>query len=292
MKSLENIEWMAEPFPHAIVDNFLNKSDFKALTKELNRQELKVQSTFNSSLEKKNIYLDSQMGEQAKSVIRIMGGKEIKRIFSEQFGVKVKSMGDTLGYSGYSPFHVTKDGGLLGSHVDHSDINDGAKRHIANTIFYASNTWEKEWGGETIFFSKNGMIQKSKIEPIPNRLILFAHSAHSFHGVNIFNSKGASERRTFYHDYYIDEKDIDEAMISINLKYQKSTIHSNHSTTFVPFLPFGINSDIDFSKILSKKNFDYIFQYIIYRLNRKFKTRISVSSTKNLLRKLFILKLN
>ena len=53
MKSLENIEWVAEPFPHAIIDNFLNKNVFMALTKELNRQELEVQSYFNSSLEKK-----------------------------------------------------------------------------------------------------------------------------------------------------------------------------------------------------------------------------------------------
>ena len=74
---------------------------------------------------------------------------------------------------------------------------------------------KKDGGGETIFFSKNGIIQKSKIEPIPNRLILFAHSAHSFHGVNVFNSNGASERRTFYHDYYIDEKDIEEAMMTL-----------------------------------------------------------------------------
>ena len=92
------------------------------------------------------------MGEQAKSIIRIMGGQEIKKIFSQQFGVEVKSMGDTLGYSGYSPFHVTKDGGLLGSHVDHSEINGGASRHVANTIFYASNTWEKGWGGRNYLF--------------------------------------------------------------------------------------------------------------------------------------------
>ena len=144
MKSLENIEWLAEPFPHVVVDNFLDKTVFNALTKELNRQELEVQSSFNSTLEKKNIYLDSQMGKLAKSMVRIMGGSDIKKIFSEQFGVEVKSMGDTLGYSGYSPFHVTKDGGLLGSHVDHSEIKDGALRHIANTIFYASNDWEKD----------------------------------------------------------------------------------------------------------------------------------------------------
>ena len=90
---------------------------------------------------------------------------------------------------------VTGANGFLGSHVDHSSIKEGKFCHIANTIFYASNKWEKDWGGNTILFSRNGFSQEVKIEPIPNRLIFFIHTANSFHGVSRYYSDSKTNIR-------------------------------------------------------------------------------------------------
>ena len=64
-------------------------------------------------------------------------------------------------YGGYSPFHEMNDNGYLGSHVDHSHKNE--KIHIANAIYYCSNNWKNEWGGETLLFNKSGLKIRKKI---------------------------------------------------------------------------------------------------------------------------------
>ena len=49
-----------------------------------------------------------------------------KYIISKFCGeLPILSLGETKNFSGYSPFHITKSKGMLGSHVDHSDIQQG-----------------------------------------------------------------------------------------------------------------------------------------------------------------------
>ena len=197
-----------------------------------------------------------------------MGSNKIKNLISTQIkSSKIISFSETENFSGYSPFHITKSDGSLGSHVDHSFIKQSQYRHVANTIFYASDCWEKDWGGETILFSRNGFKQLVNIEPIPNRLIIFIHTANSFHGVNRYQSNCDIERRTFYHDYYVHESEINSVMINLNKNRVNKLIHSKHGTTFIPFFPYGLEN-INFNKLLSIKNIRYLPPYFLYLLNR------------------------
>ena len=45
-----------------------------------------------------------------------------------------------------------------------------------------------------------------KINPIPNRLVLFIHSANSFHAVNKISGPSNYQRMTYYMDYYAEER--------------------------------------------------------------------------------------
>ena len=47
-------------------------------------------------------------------------------------------------------FHQMSEGGYLGSHVDHSSIDEDDV-HILNCIFYISEDWDSSWGGDTVF---------------------------------------------------------------------------------------------------------------------------------------------
>ena len=96
-------------------------------------------SKFSSALEDKQIFNNENLNKNAKRLIERLGSNEIK-ILSHLLLVTfyLKSFFETDNFSGYSTFHITKYNGFLGSHIDHSDIQDGEYIHIANAIFYAS----------------------------------------------------------------------------------------------------------------------------------------------------------
>ena len=269
---LSNKAWKINPFPHIVIDNFLSKKEFEKLSEELNSTETKLQRKFSTVLEDKEIHKDTTLSTNAKKLIKIMTSDRLKTFISFQFdSLKVLSLGETDNYSGYSPFHTTYSQGHLGSHIDHSCINDGEQLHIANAIYYASSEWEKEWGGETILFSGNGLFPKVKIDPIPNRLIIFIHSANSWHGVSKYNPKRKITRKTFYHDYYINKKYKSLFLDSINKKRKNKLRFSTHGTTFIPFFPNGLNK-ICMKEVLNKSNFKYIKVYLLYQYNKFFNT--------------------
>lgn len=263
----KNIRWNNYPFPFAVIDNFLPKNKYTDLIIELDNTNSLIQEKFDTHLENKTIFKDTFLKENVKEIIYKMGSEDIKSLISNKINSKsIFSMKDVDQYAGYSPYHVTENYGCLGSHIDHSYVKKGEFQHIANTIFFASSNWEKEWGGQTILFSNNGFFQKVKIEPIPNRLIIFIHTANSFHGVSTYYSKSNIPRRTFYHDYYVRKNEIKKVMLFINKKRKNNLKHSFHETTFIPFFPFGINQ-IHPKKILKLRNFKYLRTYIRYLLN-------------------------
>ncbi len=280
MESLQPIKmlkdnWSIDPFPYAIIDNFLPSDEFESLNYELNQTSNLIQRQFETPLERKAIYTNILSKENAQGLIYRMASDQIKDIISQQIGLlDIVSMGEKLNFAGYSPYHITRNEGYLGSHVDHSSIENGKLRHIANTIYYVSSKWEKGWGGQTILFSRNGFCEKVLIDPIPNRLIVFIHTANSFHGVRKYYSPENIERRTFYHDYYVKESKINLVMQNINININSKLVHSLHPTTFIPFFPFGI-FHLNYKAVFSFKNLNYIPTYIVYLVNRYFGTRIS-----------------
>ena len=146
------INWVLDPFPHAVIDNYLKKDDFNSLLEELDKSEPKILSKFSSALEDKQIFNNENLNKNAKRLIERLSSNEIKDIISSFVGnLSILSLAETENFSGYSTFHITKNNGFLGSHVDHSDIQDGEYIHIANAIFYASAKWKKIGVGRQFF---------------------------------------------------------------------------------------------------------------------------------------------
>ena len=262
-----SINWESTPYPHAIIDNFLPQEVFSEITNYLEKKSKleDIKKDFSTYIESnKQVYGDKDLDKILKLPITIIGGEKIKKIFSNFFKIdKIISLTDFPNYGGYYPFHVMKNNGLLGSHIDHSHSENG-KLHIANAIYYATKYWDKNWGGDTLLLNSIGTKIIKKIEFIPNRLILFIHSAKSFHAVSKICAPNDIKRNTYYMDYYTDKEN--KKLIS----KENNLFFCYHLTTFVPFFPLGLKS-FKINYIFKLSTYKYLWIFFKYTISRLFK---------------------
>ncbi|PPR50150.1 MAG: hypothetical protein CFH15_00663 [Alphaproteobacteria bacterium MarineAlpha5_Bin5] len=264
-----NLEWNIHPFPHVVIDNFLSEELFLSINKEFqNAGGLKnIKKNFSTYLElNKKVYGDKDLTKYSRYPVDILGGNSFIKLIQKFIGdMKVISLSEWENYGGYYPFHSMNNEGVLGSHVDHSHSKYG-DLHIANAIYYCSPTWEKSWGGETLLFDQCGLNIIKKIEPLPNRLIIFIHSAVSFHGVNKISSPSNIQRLSYYMDYYINDINLEKILNNLKHNNFKKVKYSYHGTCFIPFFPLGVKS-FRIKNILKKSNYFYLLTFLKYLFN-------------------------
>ena len=249
-----------------IIHNFLSNKNFQSCIKALDRiQHNKGDSKASTLIEKEKVVFKIEgLDTEILKIIEFQGGEEAKK----QVGIltgwtgKIYSLLEIDGFAGYAPMHRMQNGGFLGSHVDHSYVNEGDLIHVANSIFYAVPKWEDNWQGETVFFDKTGYRKIQEVLPEPNKLVLFTHDSESFHGVNRITCPNDVARVTFYMDYYISKDDLYE----FGKKYLKQTgepfYHFKYLTMFLP-LPTE-NGKIMWNALIKSEFKGYLRNYMQY----------------------------
>ena len=77
--------------------------------------------------------------------------------------------------------HEIEPGGSLGMHVDFNRLATRYRR--VNVLLYLNPGWKDEWGGHLLLWDlpKNA-VEKRKIAPVFNRLVIFESTDQSWHG--------------------------------------------------------------------------------------------------------------
>ena len=228
--------WNAKPFPHIYIDDFLDDDSFQILAKAAKEVDIKPAMTFNSEIQSgKDIFSNADSPKAIQAIVDVLSHPE----FVQQLSIltKIENIRPLTEFkSDFLPFkyfHQMSDGGHLGSHVDHSTVGiDNV--HVLNCIFYITDKWESDWGGDSLFFSKFGFKEKARVSYKPNRLVIFLHTSQSFHGVSKLRGN-RYKRSTIYMDYNLDKNKLE------NVKNQAINNGSKfipkfwaHQTTFIP----------------------------------------------------------
>lgn len=261
------------PFPHYVIDNFLPPEVFAKLVDSGVAGQALVKRQFETSLEAgKSVHGNEGMNDAANIPIKLLGGPFGKRLISDLFGInQVSSMFERPNFGGYYPFHKMTDGGLLGSHVDHS-LSTDRQVHVANCLFYASPEWPEGWGGETILFDRSGLHEVARVQPKPNRLLVFLHSSSSFHGVDVVNCPASKMRMSYYMDYYARTENAAKAYaLDKNTPSTGRMRTWSHGTIFVPLHPLGKFQLPDLSSMKRvKREVIYVLHFARFLLRKIF----------------------
>ena len=241
----------AKPYPHVVLDNFLDNDFFSKLDLEKMNINYEKGRTFDSDIEKnKWASKNEKLSNTLKQIIDELNNKSFLENLYNLSHIK-DLFSTTEGNTALANYHEMYRSGFLGTHVDHSSEPNTGLPHVLNIILYLSKKWDKSWGGSTILANHKGTKTEKLVEFIPNRAVIFLHSPFTFHGVTEIKNN-LNKRSTVYVDYYSKNLSPYE---HLNLSFKN--VWFKHPTTFI--LP-------KFKDYFQKKNRIYLKKMLKHRL--------------------------
>lgn len=247
-----NIEFKnAKPFPHIILDNFLDKNFFL----NLNTNSFNIEKYRNDHLD---TFLERNKSNSRNVDLSDVIKKLVEELNSDSFIKNLKKLTGmdelfqtSVGNTALSNYHEMYESGFVGTHVDHSSEPKTGYPHVLNILIYLTKGWDKSWGGSTILANKTGKKIEKIVDYIPNRAVIFLHTPFSFHGVQELKGN-LKKRSSVYVDYYSTNK---KPYLNFNLNFKN--VWFKHPATFI--LP-------NFKDFFIKKNRSYLKRMIKHKI--------------------------
>jgi Rps23 Pro-64 3,4-dihydroxylase Tpa1-like proline 4-hydroxylase len=183
---IKNAIYESTPFPHTILDDFLQKDKLENILFHINNLKDKdAQSQFTnpySSCEFNKYAFSENYGEYIKNLFTELNSSGFIQHLEKLTGIKGLITND-IRLQG-AGIHRIKRGGFLQLHTDfNSYYNEYGKldRRI-NLLIYMNPDWKEEYNGSLCLCDKETQTCIKKISPLMNRCVIFNTSNKSIHG--------------------------------------------------------------------------------------------------------------
>lgn len=172
----------AKPFPHVVIDGFLDHAIAIATAESLERVDVSNWDHADHS-EQVNKWWMPRLEELEEPVSRVL------EFFNSQpaleFFERVTGIGPLIPDPSYlgGGVHISGRGGRLGVHADfniHPKL--GVHRRL-NALLYLNRDWNLAWNGDLELYDENIASPVTACAPLFNRLAVFSVTDRAFHGV-------------------------------------------------------------------------------------------------------------
>jgi len=172
----------ANPYPHIVLENFLNPAVLDECIEEFNTLN-KADGWINYvhfNEKKRGLNKLDQLPPTIRRTINELNSPEFLEFLSELTGIPNLQKDDFLEGGG---IHQSGRGGFLNIHADftvHPHHRNWQRR--VNVLVYLNKGWEDEWGGQLELWDRNMTACEKKVSPVFNRCVIFNTDADSYHG--------------------------------------------------------------------------------------------------------------
>jgi len=205
-----------KPFPHIVLDNFINNTIAMQCFEELKTTDYwQTEDSNNSYMKPHQVskwftpWDDVSLGNlkiltpTVYNTLQYFNSKLFLSYLEDLTGIQ-GLMGDT-GFSGGGA-HKIRTGGKLSLHVDFNIHSETKRFRVLNLLLYLNPQWEKEWEGALELWDLDNKKLTDKIYPIFNRAVIFTLSDKSVHGHPVpLKTPEGIERYSLALYYYIEE---------------------------------------------------------------------------------------
>jgi len=178
-RSLQAQYCNAEPFPHIVIDDFLDADVLRRVLAEFPSSNNKA--FFDRDQER--LKYQYQPHEVSSGLVRNL----FAELNSQAFLGFLEEMTDIDGLIPDPHFeggglHETKRGGHLGVHADFNIHNQMKVERRLNLLIYLNEDWEDDYRGQLELWNKDMSDCAVRVSPVFGRAVIFSTALDSFHG--------------------------------------------------------------------------------------------------------------
>jgi Rps23 Pro-64 3,4-dihydroxylase Tpa1-like proline 4-hydroxylase len=171
----------AQPFPHIVIDDFLEPEAARAAMAEFPPLDQERWNNYIHVNERKFSNTDpSDWGPTLQRILETLNSPRFVDFVGTLLGADDLIADPSLEGGG---LHLSKAGGYLNIHADftvHPHHRNWQRR--ANIILYLNEDWKPEYGGDIELWATDMKECVQRVSPVANRALIFSTDATSFHG--------------------------------------------------------------------------------------------------------------
>jgi len=217
----------AEPFPHAVMDDFLPAWATEKILNEFPDIFAIDWSRYDHEHSKKLATdKESHMGEFTRAAIHQFNSAPFLDFLSKLSGIE-NLIADPYLWGG--GLHQITRGGFLNMHADFNRYKRLGLDRRLNFLLYLNKDWKEDYGGHLELWDKSMKHCVKKVLPVFNRAVVFSTTSTSYHGhpVPLTCPENAS-RKSLALYYYTNGRPEHERREEHNTLYRKTPEQKKH----------------------------------------------------------------
>ena len=170
----------AQPFPHAVIDDFVPPEVVRAVVAEYPRDRAEWDLYLDEGNSNKlAISDDSRLGETSRRLISELNGGAMIRFLEAMTGITGLVADPHLLGGG---LHQLDPGGFLRVHADFNHHPHLKLDRRLNFLLYLNEGWQDAWGGALELWNGDMSERVQRIVPVAGRAVVFSTTSTSYHG--------------------------------------------------------------------------------------------------------------
>ena len=170
----------AQPFPHIVLDNFLDAGVLARVTSEFAQMDRSGwRRTANAHERKLSTSDDTTFGPVTRRVFATLNSSPFLTFLEGLTGIAGLIADPHLRGGG---LHEIERGGLLGVHADFNHYERLNVWRRLNLLVYLNPAWDEAWGGHLELWDRSRQECVTRVAPAFNRAVIFDTSNFSYHG--------------------------------------------------------------------------------------------------------------
>lgn len=211
-KGLASTFQQASPFPHVVIDDFLDLDLARSIEKEFPASDSQKWYSYDNAIEDKKALNNWEFfGVNTYNLMSYLNSPEFVTKLQALFGGLTLYPDYGLNGGGY---HLHKPGGKLNVHLDYSIHPKIHLERRVNIILYMTENWNEAWGGHLSLWSHDQEKHQPKemihkVAPKFNRAVIFDTTCNSWHGLPEAITCPDDQARKSLAIYYLSEPRVD-----------------------------------------------------------------------------------
>lgn len=223
LKNLRTAYDLASPFPHIVIDDFMNDFDARFISKEMDKYQFwgSDQSEYSKKAQVNKFFTpwcDNNIEDIKRDMpltwkyLQYYNSPAFLRQLEDLTGIK-GLIADNL-YEG-GGVHRIESGGKLSVHTDYSKHPRKNLYRRINLLIYLNEDWNPDWGGSLQLWNNDTKELVSEIQPMMNRAVIFNTTSTSLHGhPHPLNTPEGIARKSIALYYFTEESGEDMETVS------------------------------------------------------------------------------